>query len=165
MESHSLAETLLTGKRDDGTTWTPQSAGVEPRTLDGAPDPAGTPNRRLIQMRGIAAKFSAQRVDPDGSRRDLRLMRQPLYRYEGNRRDLIDGAVFCFAQGTNPDVILQLEAVRRDGEAVWQFGLARMHHSRLDVQLDGADLVTFDQLPRSDLSDASKTYHVFRRGM
>jgi hypothetical protein len=115
-------------------------------------------------MRALAASFSAQRIDPDGTRWDLRLLRQPLYRYNDDRGDLVDGAVFCFAQGTNPDVIVVLEARREDNDLVWQYGLARMHQRRLDVQRNGTAVAEFEQLERSALSDPSQAYFVFRRG-
>jgi len=164
VEAHSLSTGFITVTRDDGATWAPQSPGVTLQNLDRAPVPAQTPPQRLIQMRSTARRFTVERTDADGTRRSLRLMRQPLYRYAVSDNELVDGTVFCFVQGTNPDVILLLEARGQGDERVWQYGLARMHHYGLSVQLDGEALLEFDQLPRSDLSDASKAYFIFRRG-
>jgi len=164
VECHSLSPGRITGKRDDGTAWNPQSEGVTLKRVDPAPRPAESAAGRLTQMRALAASFSAQRTDPDGTRWELRLMRQPLYRYHDDRGELVDGAVFCFAQGTNPDVILLLEARREENGLIWQYGLARMHHRRLDVQRNGGSVAEFAELERSSLSDPSQPYFVFRRG-
>src|SRR5262249_16389862 len=59
---------------------------------------------------------------------ELRLLPQPLYRYEPDREtpDLVDGALFGFVQGTDPQSLLILEA-RRDGERIgWKFAFPRM---------------------------------------
>jgi hypothetical protein len=59
---------------------------------------------------------------------ELRLLPQPLFRYEPDREvpDLVDGALFAFVQGTDPQSLLILEA-RRDGTKVgWHFAFARL---------------------------------------
>ena len=91
---------------------------------------------RLTQMRRIAEKFSV--VDHFGHSKevmqkiDLRLMTSPVYRYgRGFRKDeeesekakpeIIDGAVFIFAQGTNPEAVLTIEAFRKGEEIGWRY--------------------------------------------
>jgi hypothetical protein len=60
----------------------------------------------------------------------LRLLPTPLYRYDPKESEtavsfLKDGALFAFVMGTDPEVILLLEAVERDGKSSWQFAFAR----------------------------------------
>ena len=58
---------------------------------------------------------------------------------------LIDGAVFAFVQGTDPEAVLLIEAVRRDDRTVWQYAFGR----RDRLQRRGAAR----PLGRLDLSD------------
>ena len=77
---------------------------------------AATPGpQRLRQMRHYAGEFTSDQTRRDGITRDNRLLTQPIYRYRGTESPLIDGAVFVFAQGTNPEVYLLLEAYRSMG--------------------------------------------------
>jgi hypothetical protein len=60
-------------------------------------------------------------------------------RYQAASGGAIDGAIFSFANGTNPEVLLVLEAHSgTDGRAVWHFGLAQMTGAEVTVELDGA---------------------------
>ncbi len=60
-------------------------------------------------MRRIAGRFAASVKKRSGDLR-LRLMPQPMVRYEPKEASIIDGAVFSFAKGTNPEVLLVIEA-------------------------------------------------------
>jgi hypothetical protein len=63
--------------------------------------------------------------------------------------------VFAFANGTNPEVLLLLEA-RNDGEAEnWYYGLARLGHAEMHVALDETEIWT---LPRVDPSRRTESY-------
>ena len=74
------------------------------KPLPGAVVPAATPAQRLRQMRNYAGEFTSDQTRRDGITRDNRLLTQPIYRYRGAESPLINGAVFVFAQGTNPEV-------------------------------------------------------------
>ncbi|HEV3005878.1 MAG TPA: hypothetical protein VGX78_15535, partial [Pirellulales bacterium] len=73
--------------------------------------------------------------DRDGE--ELRLLPRPLYRYQTQRTDLIDGALFAFVQGTDPEVVLVLEAVGRDAESEWRYALTRRSVLPLEADIDG----------------------------
>ncbi len=107
--------------RDGGRViWSPASPGVEFNDIPGAPAPAGTPTARLRQMKGLTDRFKVTMTGwkPDKSdREELRLLPKPLYHddlSEGSESDpgWIDAGVFAFVQGTDPEAILLLEAVR-----------------------------------------------------
>lgn len=94
---------------------------------------------RLVQLRSIARRFTAHSVSLRGDRWDLRLLPQPAYRYQSDNAELIDGAVFIFASsaGTDPEVILLVEAAKTGGEAQWQYAAARFSDANLYVEYDG----------------------------
>ena len=115
-EFHSLMTEQFRAIRDDGITWSPSDSGVNVRPFVNANPPSTTRAARRLEMRSFARRFSAERIDPDESKWSLRLMPQPLFRYEAPVPGVIDGAVFALAQGTNPDVILLIEAFQ-DGRA------------------------------------------------
>jgi hypothetical protein len=113
--------------------WSPEKAGVEFRDLPDAPAPAGDRAARLRQMKSLAERFTARLPKPtvgDGSPEVLRLLPRPLYRYDvkdvkDSSQPLRDGGMFAFVMGTDPEVVLLLEAVEREGKAVWQYACAR----------------------------------------
>ncbi|MBC7856646.1 MAG: hypothetical protein IAF94_24720 [Pirellulaceae bacterium] len=135
----SLSRGKIVAKRDGAVVWQPQQAGVTFADLPGAPAPEGTRTQRLRQMKGLADKFKATmlgwKVDST-DREELRLLTRPLYRYEPKEgSDLMDGAVFAFVMGTDPEVILLLEAVKDKGAAKWQYGFARRTSGELEARL------------------------------
>lgn len=92
-----------------------------------APIPAATAAGRLAQMRRLSEQFSIRMEPMDEQPTQLRLLPQPIYRYEDNAAGVVDGAVFSFAEGTDPEALLMLEAVRKpNAEAYWQYSLAKM---------------------------------------
>ena len=81
---------------------------------------------------------------PEGGQigpRGTALLPRPLYRHElseapGPGADRIDGGVFAFVQGTDPEAILLLEAVHPDGRPRWQYAFARATSAGLEARLD-----------------------------
>jgi hypothetical protein len=112
--------------------WSPGKPGVEFRDVPDAPVPAGDRAARLRQMKSLAERFAARLPRPtvgDGSPEVLRLLPRPLYRYDLKDSQetspiLRDGAMFAFVMGTDPEVVLLLEAVEREGKGVWQYAFA-----------------------------------------
>jgi hypothetical protein len=127
-EYHSLAAGPLTANYQGKRVWAPTTAGVTFQQLPGAPEPADTPRQRLSQMKGLAREFSARILEKDGQQADLRLVAQPLIRYEPKNQAAIDGAIFSFALGTDPEVLLLIEARTEKGQTAWQFACARYHY-------------------------------------
>jgi hypothetical protein len=151
VEFHSLALRPLTARRNGQAVWNPASAGVQLHVVPKADPPADGRRRRLRQLKSMAVRFAARataRDDPD-EHEQLRLLRNPVYRYQlpaaapssgsaGSPADtLIDGALFAFVQGTNPEVILLLEARKTADGGQWQYALARQNSVRLQVTCDG----------------------------
>src|SRR5262249_6039034 len=65
---------------------------------------------------------------------------QPLHRYQSSDSEWIDGAVFGFVLGTDPEAFLLIEA-RRDVETTkWQYGLARMNNDSMAFSHNGREI-------------------------
>lgn len=125
VEFHSLAASKLLAKHDSKDVWYPTTVGVEFHALSDAPEPSKSASARLRQMRLLARDFKVQFTTLKDESEWLRLMPQPAYRYKSEDDNIFDGSIFIFAQGTNPEAILLLEARRTDAGNQWQFALAR----------------------------------------
>ena len=122
----SLTEKPILAKKRDRTIWHSTKPGLEHRDVPDAPAPARSAATRLTQLRNIAREFRAVLVYGDQGTEDLRLLPQPLYRYSGDDATIKDGAVFAFATGTDPELILQIEAVAGDDDALrWRYAATR----------------------------------------
>ena len=155
-EFTSLSLGDLKAERSGAVAWAPPAGSVEMKRFPDAPPPEGPPRLRLGQMRKLAAQLTADKTTREDVRRDLRLLTQPIYRYEGEHPDLLDGALFAFVEGTDPEVLLLLEARRVGKQYEWFFGAARMNsvHMRVlrgeQVLWDGPVLPWADVFNRSD---------------
>jgi len=163
-EFQSVAETPMTIRDDTEAIWTPTTPGVEMHELSGAPQPAPTQVRRLVQMRQLAQRFTAVsifRVNPTDVERspyDLRLMSRPLYRYGDPETDLTDGALFAFAQGTNPEVWLLLEVRQTDDGPAWHYGMAPMTGYAVSAKLDGEVVLETAEQPSARFRSPESCY-------
>jgi hypothetical protein len=141
-EFHAIGSLKLFPKVKDGQlAWLP-AAGVPLRPLSDAPAPEATAARRSLQMRDLAREFTAHTVDDLGERWQLRMLTRPLYRYEKPEDGLIEGAVFAFisSAGTDPEVILVLEAVKDGEKTAWRYRTVRYSISSLFVQFKGKEV-------------------------
>lgn len=130
----------VTAREGSRTLWESNEPAIAWKPLEGAPLPAKTASSRLNQLRRLARRFSAELVDKrtgdEAVTRELRLLNQPMYRYASDDEGVIDGALFAFAESTDPETLLLLEAVQRDDKTTWQYALARMNADACEVRLD-----------------------------
>jgi hypothetical protein len=123
------------GARGPVPQWATERAGITWTTLLDESAPADKPAQRLIQMRRLAEQFSARLSDnPNETDSQLRLLTQPLYRYPPDAQGAVDGAVFAFVQGTDPEVLLLIEAASDESARVWRYAVARFTHVAADVR-------------------------------
>ncbi len=118
-EFHSLSPDPLGPARMTAKyTWAPEK-GIEFKKLDGAP--AATAADRLPQMRAIGREFKVH-MKADGEW-ELRLLPQPIYRYQPTEGPVIDGALFAWVwtKGTDPELIVAVECHRTDKGREWRF--------------------------------------------
>jgi hypothetical protein len=136
------SEELVFVRGPQGKSWTPQEIQVEPIKLTGAPAPDLKVAVRLRQFKEQARRFTAHEFwDPDNSRFELRLLIQPVHRYQDEKRGIVDGAVFLLAYDNNPQILLLLENVNgAEGDVHWQYLLAQVSSAELHVELDGKEV-------------------------
>lgn len=163
-ELHSLSLSPLEADREDMTLWRPEEPGIRLQDVPNAPEPGSTAVRRLSQMRAIAGQFSAVLTDfrrnNSGERQALRLLSQPMYRYGETKRPVLDGALFAFVLGTDPEVFLLLEAHQTQDAPRWTFGLARMNNDSLAVSHEEREVW---RIERAELHDPLRDRYVLRR--
>jgi hypothetical protein len=160
-EFDSLSRDSKVVARENGKViWSPATAGVEFKDMPGSPKPAKTPAERLRQMKAIAERFQARMLGhakDDSQQEELRLLPRPLYRYEikepkddkNANPKVHDGALFGYAMGTDPEVVLVLEAVGPAGPDAWQYAFVRSTSSGLRVKLDNDIVWTADRGPQN----------------
>jgi hypothetical protein len=169
-EFHSLSTSVLDVARPGGAnTWTPQAPGVQLVKIEGASAPARSVSLRLSQMRELTRAFSASSEDHDGKRWELRLLSQPLYRYESTDPDVLDGAVFAFvtSAGTDPEVILVIEARKPSGSTnnppAWHYAVTRFSDLKLSVKHGGQEIYKAPPIPwDAPEQDPKQRYRTFR---
>lgn len=126
----------------DGRKWQPPDEKVGRNRMVSAEPPAGSRTTRLRQLKSLARRFTAYEIgDPDNSRFELRLLVQPVHRYDDTEHALQDGAAFVFAHGTNPEVILLIEALGASlDEARWHYSAFPCSSAELHAALDGREV-------------------------
>lgn len=138
---HALTMTspdLIRFKGHVGPEWTPKSSHFNLQDVPDNPDVGQTPVVRLRQMKAVARQFSAHEFW--GGRQELRLLIQQVHRYADDSNNVIDGAVFVLAHGTNPEVILQIEAIADGEKQRWKYSLARLGSAELHVEFNSKEV-------------------------
>ena len=130
----------LAGDRDE-LKWKADGSGVRPIVLPDSPAPAASPRQRLAQMRNIVRRFEVKEIYR-GNPNALRMMTQPVDRYEDRERGIVDGAAFLFAHGTNPEILVLLECDKQS----WQICVLRMSWAESFVEMDGREIVRFPEI-------------------
>jgi hypothetical protein len=127
-----IPESDVTIRRSDRWFWKPSEYVCKFTDLPRSPLPAARPVQRLAQMRAIAADFSV--IDHfKGTKQDLRLLRQPVYRYSEEGK-VLDGAVFIFVLGTDPECCVFLEACQDNKGSRYRYAVAPMTTFQLGVR-------------------------------
>lgn len=135
MEFVSLSDDAFSLFDSRQLLWSPEASSVEFRELEGAAQPAERDRARLRQMKSFAERFSMTE-QIDGKPYVLRLMPNPIERYADPDQEIIDGAAFAFAYGTNPEAILLVEAMSEG----WQYAVAHLTSIELVVSYNDLEL-------------------------
>ncbi len=128
---HSLTSHSITAAFQGQRVWSPRLPGVDFRPVPEAPPPAETARLRLLQMKSLAKEFSGKLVDLKGQSFALRLLPQPLVRYEPTETKVLDGAIFALAEGTDPQSLVLIEARNSAAAPRWEYAFARFHFASL----------------------------------
>jgi hypothetical protein len=162
VEFSSLFPGPLVAKSAQGRDWSPSRGGVVFKPVPDAPKPAETAERRLRQMRAMADGFSAEHVYKAVTRNTLRLLTKPFARYGKPRLDVQDGALFCFAHGTDPEVLLMLESRPGKDGLEWQYAFAPMTSFAVNSSWKGKEVWSLPPQANGSARDPSNTFHVRR---
>jgi hypothetical protein len=148
---------------DGKPKWRPAEKQIAFAPVLAAPAPDAKEAARLRQLKEIARRFTAHEFwDPDNSRFELRLLVQPVHRYQDFEEKIQDGALFVLAHGTNPEVLLLIEAVGETVEkAHWQYGLVRTSNAETHVELEGKEVWTQPRVKGAD-TRPEHPYYVFQ---
>ncbi len=155
-EFDSVSRSTIVGHREKVPVWMPNKPGLAFQPVPKAEAPAESAPQRLRQMKMLSAEFSSTMLGwkADSSDREaLRLLPQPLYRYEpAAGSSCVDGAVFAFVQGTDPESLLLLEAVKHEGALRWEFAFVRQTSGELEGRHRETVVWHADRFPVSDQS-------------
>jgi hypothetical protein len=135
-EFQTLSARGLTASNQDQERWTPAGVGVERKPAPDAQAPAATAAGRLNQMRAMAREYTASVSTSDKDQQELRLLPQPVHRYGRADGSVVDGGLFAYCKGTNPEVLLLVEAVKKGDGMEWTYAFARMTSRACEVTRD-----------------------------
>jgi hypothetical protein len=141
----------LRHKTFDKVTWQATGSALSMTPLAEAPAPTKTASGRLTQMRQLARRFAVREKLRSGQSLECRLLAQPIDRYSAAESKITDGAIFAYANGTNPELGLVLEC----DDAKWSYGTVRLSSAELAVDLDGHEVASY---PVGDFRSKSGTY-------
>jgi hypothetical protein len=144
----SLTSRPFTARSPDIPGWSPRAPAVVLKPLLKAPETSMVPAKRLTQLKEQARRFSGtQEVqETDKTFVHLRLLPREIERYTPGPQERSDGAIFLFANGRNPALLLVVETDGKD----WQYGIGRLSMpSTLEMRLDDAVVWSGPRIPSS----------------
>jgi hypothetical protein len=141
----SISSELIEAQWPDDRRFQARKPGIEWTAING-PVLQETAAGRLRQMKALFHRFSATARDEVlKTTDDLRPLARPLHEYSSPKNGVIHGILCGFAaNGTNPDLIIALEAVRpakgKHAPKSWRYGVIGMTAEGVTVKLDGAEV-------------------------
>ena len=136
IETQSIADCPINLESKSNGLWAPTKAGIKWTKFKDAPRPADKKQLRLAHMRRLADRFRVE-DDLNGDEDVLRLMPSPMIRYEDADKGVIDGSLFAYVQGTDPELLVQVEAREdTDGERSYHWALSAMTSAKVVAYLD-----------------------------
>jgi hypothetical protein len=132
---HSLSPEPIQATLGGKEVWKCEKKGITLEPFKDSPVPAKTAAARTTQIRNLARRFDCRLIGR--GKEDLRLLPQPVYQGDLNGDKLTDIALFAFVQGTDPEVILLLDAMEVAKSKEWRYALTRRSMLPLEADLDG----------------------------
>jgi hypothetical protein len=160
----SLSTQVLQPRRESENTWQPR-AGVVLQPLPGAPAPADSSKQRQFQMRSLSREFSGHSLDYEKQTWELRRLPTPLIQYESPELGILEGALFAYvtSAGTDPEVLVLLEARGSPNGPQWQYTVARFSDLDLHVNFKNSEVWTSIRGPENTLyNDPQHRYRLYR---
>jgi hypothetical protein len=157
----ALAGSRLIARYDEKVVWRPRDQWTW-HSLPGSAAPAGTATQRQVQMRELAKEFTIElldrRNDLRGENQSLRLLPRPMYRYDAEKTKKLDGALYAFVVGTDPELLLLLECDTAAAKPEWRFGVGRMNRDALKVLYQDKKVLELPYQKGDDLEEAYRTF-------
>ncbi len=139
-ELAALTGKKLVAARNDKVLWKPENE-WKWTNVPGAPSPSATAAPRLAQMKAIAGEFTVEVLDTrnelKGENQTPRLLPKPLYRYNAEQTKTLDGGLYAFVLGTDPEMMLLIECDTVGAKPAWRFGVARMNRDAVRLKHNG----------------------------
>jgi hypothetical protein len=149
IEWNSLSDQKITAK-GLAFPFTPNKPGLEFKAIAGVPAPDKNPTIRTRQIRDLAHRFTGFEYFSD-SPYELRLLPHPVHRYSNPDQGIVDGGLFLFTHGGNPEVVLVLEARQAGGEEAWSYAFSRIAYAELRIKLDDEEVWKVAQLKGNEI--------------
>jgi hypothetical protein len=152
----------LRASRGGESWWRENESASELKDVPNAPVPGADGPQRQRQLKQLAGKFTGHQFwDPNNSRFELRRLDRPLHTYRDEEAGILDGALYTLANGTNPEILLFVEARTDPKDAskrVWQFTVGRLAHAELHLAFDEKEVFEAPRADRAGLSARNKPY-------
>jgi hypothetical protein len=143
--------------------WSPRESGLSWKAFPKAPPPAKAADDRLVQARKLAGRMAARQFSQQGVQPyDLALLSEPVLRYSDADAGIVDGAMFCFAKGRDPELALLVEVRSTQGKEEWQYALVRLTAAPMFAEIDDQQ-VWESPTPKDFMSGGKNPYWVLRR--
>ncbi len=144
---HSLASEPLHADRKGEPRWYPTKAGIEPKLVPGSPVPARSARLRFNQMRTLAREFTvSQFADRAETKREtLRLLPQPIFRYEPEADDSPDGGIFVFLRDWDPEILLLIETRETAVGPRWHYAPIRFCSTTAHVKHQDKEVWVYEK--------------------
>ena len=129
---HSMSTEAVTIVREGRRPFTIPAPGLVYEPVPNAPKVSPRRAIRMAQMRRISKLFTATVTENNNIKQPLRALNEPIYRFEANDAGE-DGAVFAYVFGTDPELILAIEARSTPKGPVWHFAAGRFTTHPLEL--------------------------------
>ena len=162
-EFKSLSEEPLEAKFHGKPVWKTSEAGLEFAEVPNAAPPAANDAQRLLQLKQLAKDFTATKKERDENLLvELRLLPQPIARYSAPDRGIASGGLFALVHGTDPEIVLLIEARGKDPAAIrWQYAAARLSSSELRMRHRDKQVWSVEVFPWAEVTSHKRAYTSF----
>ena len=138
-EFHSLSLEAFAPTKVGRYTWAPKT-GINLKPIPNAAPPSPSKNVRKAQLRSLARKFAGY-TSADGPKEvPLRMPPEPIYRYESDLSEVLDGAIFAMFKEWDPEIMLLIEARQTPDGKKWFFGAGRFNGCDLRLTFRGENV-------------------------
>ena len=139
--------------------------GVVFEPIPGADPPASAARLRTLQMKRLTDRFQGRMRNPGGDTTEIRILPTPIFEYREMEADSPVGAIFGLsATGTNPDVLLLIEAREHTSEELrWEYAIARMTTAGVILKLDDEDVWDVPGVANRDNVQPNWTFYFMSR--